>query len=75
MTWVICGQCVDGYSGHDCGEDTCCCLEPEENMVCDTCNGAGGWETKEDFGDTITQDDLDQILMNRKAHAAASEGS
>ena len=31
----------EGLSGHDCGEDTCCCAEPEENEECDYCNGRG----------------------------------
>lgn len=38
-------DCNDGYDGHDCGEDCCPCLEPEENVICETCNGAGGWNT------------------------------
>lgn len=42
VTWVRCGNCVDGYSHHDCGEDTCCCLYPEDNVRCDWCRGAGG---------------------------------
>lgn len=38
-----CDSCEDGYDGHDCGEDTCCCLHPEENVVCQICDGDGGW--------------------------------
>lgn len=38
-----CDECEDGYDGHDCGEDCCCCLHPEENMICDRCDGNGGW--------------------------------
>jgi hypothetical protein len=34
----------EGYSGHDCGEDTCCCLDPEDNLRCDICRGRGGFE-------------------------------
>ncbi len=30
-----------GYSHHDCGEDCCCCLDPDDNVVCDWCNGKG----------------------------------
>ena len=42
--WVECWDCGgECYSYHDCGEDTCCCLNPEPNVVCDTCNGKGGW--------------------------------
>src|ERR1700719_2468023 len=38
-----CDQCEDGYDGHDCGEDCCCCLHPEENVVCQICRGYSGW--------------------------------
>lgn len=42
--WVECWQCGgDGYFGHDCGEDVCCCLYPEDNEVCDICGGDGGY--------------------------------
>jgi len=33
----------EGVSGHDCGEDCCCCEDPEDNIRCDICNGACGW--------------------------------
>lgn len=42
-SWCECWNCEDGYSGHDCGEDVCCCLHPEDNQRCDICNGKGGW--------------------------------
>lgn len=38
-----CDQCEDGYSGHDCGEDCCCCAFPEDNIPCDYCRGRGVW--------------------------------
>lgn len=39
-----CDSCGgEGFDGHDCGEDCCCCRYPEENVVCDTCEGRGGW--------------------------------
>ena len=42
--WLECWQCGgEGVSHHDCGEDTCCCLMPENNVLCDICNGDGGW--------------------------------
>ncbi len=42
--WCECWQCgAEGVSGHDCGEDVCCCLHPEDNMRCDICRGKGGW--------------------------------
>jgi len=37
-----CEQCGgDGVYGHDCGEDCCCCADPEENEECDLCGGRG----------------------------------
>lgn len=42
--WESCEQCGgDGYWGHDCGEDCCPCLDPEENLRCNNCDGTGGW--------------------------------
>ncbi len=41
--WKDCYNCEDGYSYHDCGEDCCCCLDPEDNVTCDICEGHGGW--------------------------------
>jgi len=44
----LCEQCDgSGYDDHDCGEDCCCCLDPEENEPCDLCRGEGGWWTCE----------------------------
>src|ERR1017187_8693378 len=38
----LCANCCGtGYSHHDCGEDSCCCLNPEDNVICDWCNGKG----------------------------------
>ena len=40
----LCDQCDgEGVFGHDCGEDVCCCLDPEENEPCALCGGEGGW--------------------------------
>jgi hypothetical protein len=42
--YVECWQCGgEGVSHHECGEDTCCCLNPEDNVICDICDGKGGW--------------------------------
>lgn len=42
--WRECWKCGgEGMSEHDCGEDTCCCFMPEDNVRCDICNGDGGW--------------------------------
>jgi hypothetical protein len=44
MDWEECGLCDDeGFVGHDCGEDVCCCLDPEPNERCGQCGGKGGW--------------------------------
>jgi hypothetical protein len=41
--FLSCASCGgEGYSHHDCGEDTCCCLHPEDNVVCSACCGEGG---------------------------------
>lgn len=41
---VQCWQCGgDGVNGHDCGEDTCSCRNPKENVTCDVCDGKGSW--------------------------------
>ena len=44
MTYVDCTNCGgEGVTDHDCGEDCCCCLHPEDNVPCDICDGEGGW--------------------------------
>lgn len=30
-----------GYSDHECGEDCCMCVDPQNNVVCDWCGGRG----------------------------------
>src|SRR5262245_45461496 len=40
-----CEYCEDGYEGHDCGEDCCACLYPEDNVPCQYCDGTGIWHT------------------------------
>ncbi len=51
--YVDCTNCEDGYSGHDCGEDCCCCLDPEPNVVCDICEGKGGWTVEYCIGGCV----------------------
>lgn len=42
--WVACEGCGgEGVAGHDCGEDTCCCVDPQDNLECQICEGWGGW--------------------------------
>lgn len=36
-----CDNCEDGASYHDCGDDTCCCLNPMANVRCSDCGGHG----------------------------------
>jgi len=44
VVWQDCTQCGgEGMHGHDCGDDTCCCLYPDENIECGICDGVGGW--------------------------------
>jgi hypothetical protein len=43
-TFEECEACGgEGLRGHDCGDDTCCCLRPEENQTCGDCGGVEGW--------------------------------
>lgn len=40
-----CDQCGgEGYSDHDCGDDCCACLYPENNVHCDVCDKKGWLE-------------------------------
>jgi hypothetical protein len=41
MSTEHCQECEDGFDGHDCGEDCCCCLHPEDNVECQYCRGTG----------------------------------
>jgi hypothetical protein len=38
-----CEYCEDGFDGHDCGEDTCMCRYPEDNVPCQYCGATGVW--------------------------------
>lgn len=45
LQWRTCWDCGgERYTHHDCGEDCCVCLEPEDSVRCDTCHGKGGWK-------------------------------
>jgi len=42
--WIDCWNCGGTrYTHHDCGEDVCAYIDPEDNVVCEICNGEGGW--------------------------------
>lgn len=44
MVWVDCWQCGGEGGFHDCGEDTCACLDKDEvNSHCDVCLGGRGY--------------------------------
>lgn len=44
QVWEECEYCGgEGYTDHDCGDDCCCCLDPELNVPCDVCHGEGGF--------------------------------
>lgn len=36
-----CWRCQGFGSWHDCGEDTCSCLDPEDDTFCEICHGEG----------------------------------
>jgi hypothetical protein len=36
-----CYRCHGEGGWHDCGEDTCCCLDPHVNEICKVCDGEG----------------------------------
>ena len=44
LFWQECYNCDEyGMSYHNCGEDTCCCLNPLPNVTCEVCDGKHGW--------------------------------
>lgn len=36
-----CWHCHGDGGWHDCGEDCCCCADPEPNEECPVCDGRG----------------------------------
>jgi hypothetical protein len=45
MERVECWHCGGEGGFHDCGEDCCCCLYPEDNLneACQECRGEGSY--------------------------------
>lgn len=44
LSFVPCENCAgEGFTEHDCGEDTCCCADPEYNVACGVCGGDGSF--------------------------------
>lgn len=41
MEMESCWRCMGEGGEHDCGDDTCCCLNPAINIPCEECNGQG----------------------------------
>ncbi len=73
-----CCDCYGEGGHHDCGEDSCCCLDPEEiTHPCGYCKGTGTlvWcpECESEAGAQAFQRNAD--LMNTLATAAKSEDS
>jgi hypothetical protein len=54
---ITCWDCGGEGGYHDCGEDCCSCLDPENDMECETCGGTGeldeGDSFAEPFGDEV----------------------
>ena len=45
---VDCWDCGgEMYTHHNCGEDVCCCADPQPNVRCETCEGKGFLEVNE----------------------------
>lgn len=45
LVWKSCYNCGgEEYTHHDCGDDTCACLNPVNNVECDICEGYGGFD-------------------------------
>jgi hypothetical protein len=73
MDYEDCNECGgSGYSYHDCREDCCCCLEPEDNVKCEQCNGEGGWWYCPDAADNehiiaLRERDMRQLEQEAKS--------
>ena len=55
----------EGFSSHDCGEDTCCCADPEPNVRCHVCNGEGVIEVPDEIavaGDPLAIYEQAQVI-------------
>jgi hypothetical protein len=44
--WISCQRCLGDGGWHDCGDDSCPCLNPERDywVECRECEGHGGWQ-------------------------------
>ena len=46
----VCPVCYGEGGYHDCGEDTCCCANPDDDLIaCEECGGEGRifWHSKD----------------------------
>ena len=57
-----CEHCEDGFDGHDCGDDTCCCSWPDENVPCQICYGRG-------FNYSCLNNDCKALELSRRIEA------
>jgi hypothetical protein len=56
-----CWQCMGAGGWHDCGEDCCMCLDPDElTEICEECDGTGELATPE-------ADDVPRNSLRRNA--------
>lgn len=45
LEFVECDNCGgEGVTDHECGDDSCCCLEPVDNVACFVCDGDGSFD-------------------------------
>ena len=72
LEWIDCWDCGgDGFTHHECGEDTCACLEPENNVICDTCGNECGWYKCHQCKKSYYRDEL--IEMQDKQEYVAND--
>jgi hypothetical protein len=68
--WKECPHCEgEAFVGHDCGEDSCCCADPEPNVRCPVCMGMGELP---DYGDDDEAEDA--AYPSRASPWGADEG-
>lgn len=59
--WELCEECDGkGEIPHDCGSDTCCCIDPDP-IICSNCDGDGNvfvpQLTREEYAERYEDDE------------------
>lgn len=67
-----CWQCGGSGAGHDCGEDCCCCLMPEDNITCEECDGIGSYPVCVNLPHTDKQ--IDAFFTELRRDRAGMDG-